>query len=160
MVPNTRFTELQQDIEPSQTTKDMAAGAHNAIRAHLRTQAQFRARYDLSFLSGSYVRDTSIRPRTSADGRERPDVDIIVVTNFTTSDNPEAVLTEVCGAVEDRGNGYKVERINKRSVRIETWQADMDIVPVVRTWNGFMIADRESGQWKFTNPPEHTRWSS
>jgi hypothetical protein len=36
----------------------------------------------------------------------------------------------------------------------------MDIVPVAKTLNGYMIADRETGTWKFINPPFHTTWSS
>jgi hypothetical protein len=52
-----------------------------------------------------------------------------------------------------------VERINKRSVRVETWQAEMDVVPVVVAGHGYMIPDRENGTWKFTNPPVHTQWS-
>jgi hypothetical protein len=159
-VPNARFFELLQDIEPSSTTKTNASGGHAGIRDHLRTQAKFKNRYVSSFLSGSYTRDTSIRPRTSSNGQERPDVDIIVVTNFTIDDHPDAVLKEVCRALEDGGGGYEVERINKRSVRVENWQADMDIVPVIETWNGYQIADRDSGTWKFTNPPVHTSWSS
>ncbi|WP_372012439.1 nucleotidyltransferase [Tistrella mobilis] len=159
-VPQARFTELLADIEPSQTTKTRASGGHNGIREHLRTQSSFEDRYVTSFLSGSYARSTSIRPRTTADGVERPDVDIIVVTNFSTSDRPDDVLKEVCRALEDGDNGYGVERINKRSVRVETWQAEMDIVPVVSTSNGYMIPDRDTGTWKFTNPPVHTSWSA
>jgi len=159
-VPHARFTELLEDIEPSQTTKTRASGGHNGIRDHLRTQSEFKDRHISSFLSGSYARSTSIRPRTSAGGVERPDVDIIVVTNFSINDHPDDVLHEVCRALEDGGNGYPVERINKRSVRVETWQAEMDIVPVVPTWNGFMIPDRDTGSWKFTNPPVHTNWSA
>ncbi|MPL79685.1 hypothetical protein SDC9_25569 [bioreactor metagenome] len=159
-VPQARFTELLEDIEPSQTTKTKASGGHNGIRKHLRTQQSFKDRYVSSFLSGSYARGTSIRPRTSAGELERPDVDIIVVTNFSTSDHPDDVLKEVCRALEDGGNGYVVERINKRSVRVETWQAEMDIVPVVPAWNGYMIPDRDTGTWKFTNPPVHTSWSA
>jgi hypothetical protein len=162
MVPNSRFIELLQDIEPSLTTKERASGGHTNIRDHLRNQADFKRRYISSFLSGSYPRNTSIRPRTSADGQERPDVDIIVVTNFTVADHPDTVLKEVCRALEDGGKGYTVERINKRSVRVETCEADMDIVPVIKTWdgNGYLIADRDTGEWQYTNPPEHTRWSS
>lgn len=159
-VPSARFTELLQDIEPSPTTKDRAASAHDNIRSHLRTQRDFKSRYVTSFLSGSYVRDTSIRPRTNGDNQERADVDIIVVTNYSTSDSPDDVLTEVCEALENDGEGYDVERINKRSVRVVTWQAEMDIVPVIQITGGYMIADRESGTWKFTNPPAHTAWSS
>ena len=36
----------------------------------------------------------------------------------------------------------------------------MDVVPVIAVGGMYMIADRETGQWKFTNPPEHTNWSS
>ena len=159
-VPNARFSELLADIEPSPTTKSRASGGHTNIREHLTGQAKFKDRYVSSFLSGSYARDTSIRPQTSADGQERADVDIIIVTNYTTDDHPDTVLREVCRALEDGGDGYQVERINKRSVRVETWQADMDIVPVIETRNGYQIADRDSGTWKFTNPPVHTSWSS
>lgn len=159
MVPNERFNELLHDIEPSPTTKAHASAGHTGIREHLRTQAKFASRYQSSFLSGSYARNTSIRPRTSPDGHERPDVDIIVVTRFTTDWHPDAVLREVCRALEDGGSGYDVKRINKRSVRVENWRADMDIVPVIEMSNGYLIADRETGRWKFTNPPEHTRWS-
>lgn len=159
-VPNTRFIELLQDIEPSTTTKTRASGGHTGIRDHLRTQAKFKDRYVTSFLSGSYARDSAIRPRSTSNGQERPDVDIIIVTNFSTDDHPDTVLKEVCKALEDGGDGYEVERINKRSVRVETWQAEMDIVPVASTWNGYMIPDRDTGTWKFTNPPVHTSWSS
>ncbi|MDF0498157.1 SMODS domain-containing nucleotidyltransferase [Bradyrhizobium yuanmingense] len=158
-VPNARFTELLADIEPSATTRSRASGGHTGVRDHLEKQAKFKDCYVTSFLSGSYARDTSIRPHTTEDGQERPDVDIIIVTNHETSDHPDAVLKELCRALEDGGNGYAVERINKRSVRVETWQAEMDVVPVVATWNGYMIPDRENGTWKFTNPPIHTKWS-
>jgi hypothetical protein len=119
-VPYTRFDELLGDIEPSATTKRHASSGHNSIREHLRKQAKFKDPFEHSFLWGSYVRDTAIRPRTSSDGQERPDVDIIVVTNFTTSDHPDTVLNEVCRALTDGDDGYAVERINKRSVRVET----------------------------------------
>ena len=158
-VPNKRFFELLQDIEPSRTTKSRAARAHSAVRDHLRTHGRFQSRYVSSYLSGSYARDTSIRPRTTDDGQERPDIDIIIVTNFTADDRPDDVLREVANALSNGGRGYKVERINKRSVRVETSQVEMDIVPVFEMLNGYMIADRETNSWLFTNPPVHTNWS-
>jgi hypothetical protein len=160
MVPNARFLELLADIEPSPTTKSNASAAHNAVRDHLRIHDEFSDRWVSSFLSGSYARDTSIRPKTSSDGQERPDVDIIVVTSFTTADHPDDVLEELRAALEDGDDGYAVDRINNRSVRITTWQAEMDVVPVIETFGGYLIGDRESGTWQFTNPPEHNRWSS
>src|SRR5690606_17257202 len=112
------------------------------IRKHLSGQKDFRPHYVDSFLSGSYARDTSIRPRTADGQTEKPDVDIIVVTNFTEHDAPHDVLRTVCKALEDGGSGYPVERMNRRSVRVETWQADMDVVPVFElSTGGYMIAD-------------------
>jgi hypothetical protein len=158
MVPNARFTELLADIEPSPTTKSNASTAHTNLRAHLRRHDVFKARWVDDFLAGSYSRDTAIRPKTSEDGHERPDVDIIVLTNYTTADQPDDVLNDVCAALED---GYVVERINKRSVRVVTSNAEMDVVPVTEAWGGgYLIPDRDTGQWKTTNPPKHDNWSS
>jgi hypothetical protein len=95
MVPAARFLELLADIEPSPTTKDRASSAHVAIRAHLEDHETFSDRWVGSFLSGSYARDTSIRPTASSDGKERPDVDIIVITNFADDDSPDAVLKQL-----------------------------------------------------------------
>jgi hypothetical protein len=156
MVPNARFNELLGDIEPSPTTRANASTAHTNLRDYLRTHADFKA-WISDFLAGSYSRDTAIRPRTTDDGQERPDVDIIVVTNYRTTDHPDDVLGDLCDALEDE---YKVERINKRSVRVSTPNAEMDVVPVIEAWNGYLIPDRETAQWKATNPPEHDRWSS
>src|SRR5262245_33031608 len=110
MVPNARFLEFLQDIEPSPTTKSNSSRAHTGVRDHLKAHADFKSKVVGDFLSGSYTRDTSIRPKKGEDGVIRPDVDIIIVTNYTTSDIPEAVLYDLSVALED---GYQIERINK-----------------------------------------------
>jgi len=160
MVPISRFNELLADIEPSPTTKSNASTGHQGIRQHLQIHESYEKRFVRAFLSGSYARDTAIRPTATEEGRERPDVDIIVVTNHTQADQPDAVLRELCRALESGESPYTVERINKRSVRVVTWAAEMDVVPVIIAGGAFMIADRETGQWKLTNPPAHTTWSS
>lgn len=157
MVPNARFNELMADIEPSPTTKSNASSAHNGVRNQLRTHPTFKARVETEFLAGSYARDTAIRPKTSANEVERPDVDIILVTNFSTNDHPDDVLQELSDALDD---DYTVERINKRSVRVVNSNAEMDVVPVVEWGDAYQLPDRELGAWKLTNPPEHTDWSS
>lgn len=157
MVPKARFDELLTDIEPSPTTKSNASSAHTGLRSHLRSHEDFKARWISDFLAGSYSRDTAIRPRTTEDGLERPDVDIIVETSFTTSDTPDDVLKEVADALE---NDYDVERINKRSVRIATWNAEMDVVPVIKNGDSYLIPCRDVGRWKSTNPPAHNTWST
>lgn len=157
MIPNARFRELLADIEPSTTTKSASSAAHNAVRAHLRAHPDFKDYWVRDFLAGSYSRDTAIRPRKAENGYERPDVDIIMDTNFSTFDHPDDVLQEVSDALED---AFTVERINKRSVRVVTTNAEIDVVPVIAAGTIYKIPDRELGTWKYTNPPGHNDWSS
>lgn len=162
MVPNARFTELLADIEPSATTESRSSSAHNAVRDHLWAHNEFVDRMEDDFLAGSYARDTAIRPRKTEDGYERPDVDIIIVTNYTSSDAPDDVLDDVCEALEanvDNDGGFEVERINKRSVRVLTNNAEIDVVPVFASGDVYQLPDRDLGHWKTTNPPGHTSWS-
>ncbi len=157
MVPNARFTEFLADIEPSSTTTSNASSAHNGIRDYLSEHEEFRETWEDDFLAGSYARDTAIRPSNGNDRQDRPDVDIIVVTNYTTEDAPDDVLYGLSEVLADE---YKVERVNKRSVRVVTTQAEMDIVPVIAQDSYYLIPDRDLGRWKGTNPPAHTEWSS
>ncbi|NTU61546.1 MAG: nucleotidyltransferase [Caldiserica bacterium] len=156
MVPNTRFTELLNDIEPSATTKSNCSYAHSSVREFLRTHSSFKNRWKADFLTGSYARSTAIRPKKTGDDIERPDVDIIVVTNFSQNDHPDDVLEELSTAIKD---GYTVERINKRSVRVVTSYAEIDLVPTIDSVSAYLIPDRDLGHWKWTNPPAHTDWS-
>jgi hypothetical protein len=157
IVPNARFTELLADVEPSSTTKTNASSAHTGVRDHLKSHEAFKARWVGDFLAGSYSRNTAIRPKQTEDGYERPDVDIIVETSFSTSDDPDDVLQALCDALED---AFTVERINKRSVKVTTSNAEMDVVPVIPSGAVYQLPDRDLGGWKLTNPPGHNTWSS
>ena len=79
-IPQARFENFLKDIEPSRTTKSNASSAHTELRDFLKNDEDFKDYYQKSFLSGSYVRNTAIRPRAKNGQTERPDVDIIVVT--------------------------------------------------------------------------------
>lgn len=157
MVPNARFKELLADIEPSPTTTTAASSAHTAVREHLRDHPDFGDRWEGDFLAGSYSRATAVRPKKTEDGYERPDVDIIIETNFSTADHPDDVLQKLSDALDDE---FEVERINKRSVRVVMWSAEIDVVPVVPTGSLYQLPDRDLGGWKYTNPPGHNAWSS
>ena len=157
LVPNARFLELLEDIEPSPTTKSNASVAHTGVRTHLRSHASYKSRVVDDFLAGSNIRDTALRPKSDANGVERPDVDIIIETNHSPNDLPNDVLAELAEALED---AYTVDRINKRSVRVVNSQAEMDVVPVIAWGNAYAIADRDLGGWKQTDPPYHTAWST
>ena len=149
MVPNKRFIELLEDIEPSVTTKSKASRAHTMVRDHLRLHITFKYRWEGDFLAGSYARNTAIRPKRTADGQDRPDIDIIVVTNFSTLDHPDDVLKQLSRVLEDN---FQVERINKRSVRVITANAEIDVVPVVELGMVYELPDRDLGHWKLTKP--------
>lgn len=157
MIPNTRFTELLTDIEPSRTTKSDSSDAHSNIRASLQSDEFFSDHWEGSFLAGSYARDTAIRPKRLGDEYERADVDVIIVTKFTDFDDPTSVLNLL--AKSARNQDYFVERINRRSIRVVTSKAEIDLVPVFSTWDAYKIADREIDGWTPTNPPAHTKWS-
>lgn len=156
MVPNARFTELLADIEPSTTTTVNASSAHTAVRAYLRSHEDFKDRWTGDFLAGSYARNTAIRPKKTENGYERPDVDIIVETSFSTTDVPDDVLQELGDVLSDE---FTVERINMRSVRVSTPKAEMDVVPVVASGAAYELPDRDLGSWRPTNPPGHNEWS-
>lgn len=156
MVPKARFSELLQDIEPSATTKGQCASAQNDIRAFLESHPVLGQKISYSFLSGSYARATAVRPKTTEGEVERPDIDIAVVTTFTTEDRPDDVLDEFVAAL---AGDYDVERKNKRSVRVQTSRAEIDIVPLIPNGGRFRIGDRIEDEWLLTNPPAHTAFA-
>ena len=160
MTPNARFLELLQDIEPSPTTKADAKSAHEKVRGYLRNHDTYKDRHIKTFLSGSYKRDTAIRPRRENGVLTRPDVDIIVVTDYTLEDCPKDVVNELYDALED---GYDEIEKQARSVNICTSKAEMDVVSIIEPYGeggGLYIPDRELVEWLPTNPPGHTTWTT
>ena len=92
MAVQSQFKDFLRDIEPSSTTKANASSAHTKLRNFLQADEDFKEYHTATFLSGSYKRDTAIRPRMKNGDTDRPDVDIIVVTNHTLSDKPGDVI--------------------------------------------------------------------
>ncbi len=75
-----------------------ASSAHTKLRATLRGDEIFEPLHRHTFLSGSYKRDTAIRPRIKNGNAQRPDVDIIVVTNHELYDDPVDVVDAIHAA--------------------------------------------------------------
>jgi hypothetical protein len=128
ITPQARFLKFLSDIEPSPTTKQNASSSHTTLRAYLAGHEDFIEHHVRTFLSGSYKRDTAIRPRRKNGDTERPDVDIIVETNHTLDDNPAEVVDLLYTTLEKQ---YPNIRRQARSVGIETSKADMDVVPII-----------------------------
>ena len=156
-IPQARFDEFLRDIEPSRTTKSSAASAHWELRNFLKNDEDFKGYYQKSFLSGSYKRETAIRPQVEEGQIERPDVDIIVVTNHTINDDPKDVVDLLFKSLRKK---YLNIRRQARSVGIESNKADMDVVPVIPCGTMYLIPDRKQEEWLLTNPPGHTNWTT
>ena len=156
-IPQARFEEFLHDIEPSQTTKTNASSAHTNLRDFLKNHKDFRNYWVNDFLSGSYIRDTAIRPRVINNVIARPDVDIIVVTNHSSSDDPKSVVDLLFSVLKEK---YSEIRRQTRSVGISTNKVDMDVVPIIPNGNMYLIPDRKQECWIPTNPPGHTAWTT
>lgn len=158
--PQAAFDKFAQDIEPSKTTKSRASQAHTTLRDFLAQHDTFKGVCVRTFLSGSYKRDTAIRPQKNGEDVERPDVDIVVVTNHAIEDPPADVVNLLYDVLKEK---YESIRRQQRSVGIETAQADMDVVPIIEPFGQggpLYIADRKLKQWIETNPPGHTEWTT
>ena len=103
-------------------------------------------------------RNTAVRPTTIGGITQRPDVDIIALTNHTINDDPQIVLDAVHTALKDIG--YTDLTVNRRSVNVKLKKVDMDVVPIISDgYGGYLIPDIHLEEWLVTNPPAHTEWT-
>jgi predicted nucleotidyltransferase len=157
MTTQQQFIDMLSDIEPSSSTVTACSSAHNTLRSALAEHEEFGDVHVDTFLSGSYKRDTAIRPTYVGGVLQRPDVDIIAVTNHTDEDEPQVVLDAVHQALIDAG--YKNLTVNRRSINVKMATVDMDVVPVIEDGDAFLIPDIHLKDWLKTNPPAHTQWT-
>ena len=107
-----------------------------------------------TFLSGSYEKHTSIRPSKCDKKR---DVDIIVVTVHSSSDDSSKVLEELRDALI-HSKTYETATIQHHSVGIDLSQVSVDVVPVIEDTNDdqlYYVGDSEVGGWIKTDPKGH-----
>lgn len=157
MTTQQQFLDMLKDIEPSASTVAACSSAHNNLRTSLAEHEEFGDVHVSTFLSGSYKRDTAIRPTTVGGVLQRPDVDIIAVTNHTEDDEPQVVLDAVHQALVDAG--YENLTVNRRSINVKLTTVDMDVVPVIVDGDAYLIPDIHLKEWLTTNPPAHTQWT-
>jgi hypothetical protein len=112
-----------------------------------------------SYLSGSYSRDTALRPID--------DVDIVFVvdpshwTIFSSVLNPSPrdVLDSFARAIRRR---YELSSVygQRRSVGLKLSGLDVDVVPALRSIDhstAIYVPDSRDGSWILSNPREHAR---
>ncbi|MDT2815252.1 SMODS domain-containing nucleotidyltransferase [Vagococcus carniphilus] len=152
MSKQSQFLKLLSDIEPSRTTKSNCVTAHTNLRSFLKNHTTYKDIHLDTMLSGSYRRETAIRPKAQNGVIKRPDVDVVIVTNYDLSDSPSEVIDDLYNVLKDK---YFNITKQTRSIGITTANVDMDAVPVIAPYGidgTWYIADRDLDEWLITNP--------
>lgn len=160
MATQQQFLDFLSEIEPSSSTKAVCSSAHNTLRDKLASHETYKAIHVNTYLSGSYARNTALRPRMANGTLRRPDVDIIVITSHTQDDRPSDVIEKLRRALKQVG--YEEIESNRRSVCVKLGTVEMDVVPIIEDhWNPgrWLIADKSEERWIETNPNGHTEWA-
>jgi hypothetical protein len=155
---NEGFERLRTNLELTGLQERTVANRQASLRAALERQLTVVD----SFLTGSYRRQTLIRPLS------RADVDIVVVLNRSYRESgPRAVLDLVKKApLAEYTTGTKISR-NGQAVTITFTDFTVDVVPAfVRPWwstwdeECWDICDSGNARWIATNPKRHVAISS
>lgn len=158
MAKQSDFDSFLSNIEPSATTVSYISSVQNTLRDYLANHSTYKDIHIQTFLSGSYAKHTSIRPKLY-DGKR--DVDIVVETNHNSSDSSCDVLQELLDVLLEKST-YSNAKLQSHSVGIELEGIEIDVVPVVRNEDGeiFCIGTSDVDEWILTDPKGHKKWSS
>ena len=122
MTNSADFESFLKDINPSKSTIDEASRLHRNLRDHLKASETYGAICKDTYLSGSYAKQTFIRPKKDSDSC---DIDVIVETNHSINDSPFCVLLELEDALRERA-GYKNVRVQTQSIGIDLANFQLD----------------------------------
>ena len=153
------FDSFLSNIEPSASTIAYISSVQNNLRTYLENHSEYKCVLVDTFLSGSYAKHTSIRPAVNDKKR---DVDIIVVTNHSLTDNSADVLEELCKVLKEK-NLYDSAFVQSHSVSLELSGISVDVVPVIEheTYDDvYYVGSKKDGTWKITDPKGHKKWST
>lgn len=144
-------------IEPTTSQKSGAGRSHNHLR-RLLDSGHMSRKIVRSYLSGSYARDTAIRPLD--------DVDVIFEIDpagwstpiLSSRPPPERVLETFATAIRRR---YELSSVfgQRRSVRLELNHLDVDVVPAIPLSSDsgvIFVPDRNTGSWIKSSPLKHS----
>lgn len=146
---------LAAEVEPTATQRKSAARSQNSLR-DLLCEGPFGNRVVDTYLSGSYARETAVRPLD--------DVDIVVVVDprawetgwFSSTPAPEKVLTSFANAIRRRYPDSSVH-LQNRSVGLKLYHLDIDVIPAIDIGGDLLrIPDRSKGDWIKSAPKRHS----
>lgn len=150
-----------QQLELTQGQQDEVSRQHTMVREELRQRLGLRT----DFLSGSYSRNTAIRPLH--------DIDIFIVmgvAGFPASGGsqggvtPDEVLRRVRKALKEAWPNKELPLLQQHSVHLEFTKSgiEFDLVPAYELpeQGVYLIPEREGGKWVRTNPNRHKELST
>ena len=153
---NSQFEELRSSIEPAKARKREALKADDPVRDHLETYESFSEHHVATFLYGSYKRRTAIC--------DIKDVDLVVVTNYTTEDDPLEVLNALKDSLAELYDGADLAD-QRRSIRVDRPLLDdpeseltLDVIPAIyqdEPGGPLWVPDREKKTWVESHPQGH-----
>ena len=157
MASNKDFELFIKDINPSKSTIEEVSRLHQNLRSYLTSDENYSNICNDTYLSGSYAKQTFIRPKTDSDGC---DIDIIVETCHSTEFSPYDTLVELKNTITKR-SCYQNTRLQSHSVGIEMARFHIDVVPLATDNAGNLyIGTKDNNTWKPTNPKEHIAWAT
>lgn len=159
MAKQSDFDSFLTNINPSKTTIDYISSVQTNLRDYLKNHSKYKDIFEDSFLSGSYAKHTSIRPVL---GDKKRDVDIIVVTNYTSVNDSKNVIEELKDILVEK-KIYESATVQSHSVGIELSGIAIDIVPVIVDEDDdslYYVGDVDTGDWIKTDPKGHKSWST
>jgi hypothetical protein len=139
-----------QSLRLTPRQKDEVSRQHTLVREELRQ----RLGPETDFLSGSYSRNTAIRPLH--------DIDLFIVLESIASPpsrSPDAVLKQVRRALKETWSNKELPVLQQHSVHLEFSGSgiEFDIVPAFKQLGrkAYFIPERQTGRWILTNPRLH-----
>jgi hypothetical protein len=154
----TILRRVAADIEPTRTQKEGAQRSHHHLRELLDT-GQMGTRIIGSYLSGSYARDTAIRPLDDVDVIFEIDPSCWTTDLLRSLPNPDRVLQSFATAIRRR---YSVSSVygQRRSVRLNLNHLDIDVVPAIpdrADRSLILVPDRRADEWIKSSPLRHAQ---
>lgn len=159
MAKQVDFDAFLKNIEPSATTVSYISSIQTNLRSYLKNHKDYKEIHVDTFLSGSYAKHTSIRPAT---GDKKRDVDIIVVTSYSSSKNSSDVLNELKDTLVQKKD-YSSAEVQHHSVGIDMSGISIDVVPVIVDEDDdqlYYVGDSDTGSWTVSDPKGHKAWST
>ncbi|MCE7981870.1 MAG: nucleotidyltransferase [Caldilinea sp. CFX5] len=155
------FDRFRSEIEPGEKHKKQAQKADDPVREHLQNHKSFASKHITTFLYGSYRRNTAVG--------DIKDVDLVVVTRYTTKHAPVTVLNDLKASL---ANLYEEPNLSdqRRSIRIDrplpnipSSKLTLDVIPAIYQGgpdDPLWVPDREKQMWIPSHPLGHINYSN